>query len=115
MTKIYTNIALLIVQEIASFQFFLLEIGAMFDILREILQSYPFLMSQNFKTQGCQWYEVLRLKPIFADKENSELGLGCLCIISSIFKKTDLKQHLLIKACCCCFMIRLVVANVIVV
>ena len=30
----------------------------------EILLSYPFLMSRNFETQGCQWYGVKRIKSI---------------------------------------------------
>ena len=29
-------------------------------------------MSQNFDTQGCQWYGVKRIKSIFADKGNCE-------------------------------------------
>ena len=38
------------------------------DILREILQSLPFLIFRNFEMQSCQWYEVKRVKFIFADK-----------------------------------------------
>ena len=41
-------------------------------ILQKVLLSHPFLMSQNFEMQGCQWYGVKRSKSIFADMENKE-------------------------------------------
>ena len=76
--------------------------NAMFDILQEILQSYPFLKSGNFKTQGCQWYGAKRIKSGFADKENSGTRfIGHIYIASSsshFFSKTDLKHYLLKKA-----------------
>ena len=45
-------------------------------ILHEILQSHPFLISQNFETQGCQMCEVERIKSIFAVKWNSGTRYG---------------------------------------
>ena len=51
-----------------------------FGIMRESLQSDPFPMSQNFETQGCQWYGVKRIKSSFANKRNMEQGLGHLFI-----------------------------------
>ena len=48
----------------------------MFDIPQGILQSHPFLMSQKFETQGCQYYEGKRIKSVFADKGNSKTSLG---------------------------------------
>ena len=50
----------------------------MFKNLREILRSYPFLMSQKFETQYCQWCGVKGIKSIFADKANSETRFGAL-------------------------------------
>ena len=35
--------------------------NAMLDILQEILQSHPFLISRNFETQSCQLYGVKQL------------------------------------------------------
>ena len=55
-------------------------------------------MSQNFETQGCRWYEVKRIKSIFADKGVVKQGLGHLFIISSsshFFNKIGLKQYFL--------------------
>ena len=34
----------------------------MFDILQELLQSHPFLMSPTFETQDCQWCETNMIK-----------------------------------------------------
>ena len=68
----------------------------LFDILQEILQSHPFSMSRKFKTEGCKWYGVKRIKCIVADKMN-EQDLRDLFITSSSFHfltKTDLKQSL---------------------
>ena len=48
--------------------------NAMFDILQEILQSRPFLMSQNFEMQGCQLYGVKRIKSVFVDRRVLEQG-----------------------------------------
>ena len=48
----------------------------MIDILQEILQSDPFLMSRKFETQGCQRYEVKQIKTIFANKKNSGIKFG---------------------------------------
>ena len=62
----------------------------MFDILQEIVQCYPFLMSRNFKEQGDQWYGVQRIKSIWAEKENSGTRFGApllspqVVLISSI-------------------------------
>ena len=42
-----------------------------FLILKDILQSLPFLMSPKFKTQNCHWYEVKQIKSILAGKGNS--------------------------------------------
>ena len=40
------------------------------------LQSHPFLMSRNFETQGCQWYEIKRIIAIFAGEGNSKTRSG---------------------------------------
>ena len=59
-------------------------------ILQEILQSHCFLMSRNFKTQGCQWYGIKRIKSIFADKSSGRarflgtFSLPQVVLISSI-------------------------------
>ena len=58
-------------------------------ILLEALQSYSFLMSQNFDTQGCQWYQGLTR--FLWIKGTVEQGLGHLLIMSSspqFFNKT---------------------------
>ena len=72
--------------------------NAMFDILPEILQSPPFLMSRKLETQGGQWYGVKRIKSIFADRGRVEQGLGHLFIASSssfcFFNNTNLEQFL---------------------
>ena len=47
-------------------------------ILHEILESHPFLMSQNFKTQGRQWHGVKHIKAIFVGKGIEEKGFGAL-------------------------------------
>ena len=36
--------------------FFCTKRNAVFDILQDIVQSHPLLMSQKFETQGCEWY-----------------------------------------------------------
>ena len=71
----------------------------MFDILQEILHSHPFLKSQKFKMQGCQWYGVKGIKFICLDKGKSSTRLGHLFITSStsssyFFNKTNLEQYL---------------------
>ena len=68
-------------------------------IMQQILQSYPFLMSRNFKTQVCQWYRVKRIKSIFADNGNEKRFRAPwnLFIRSSnyhFFNKTNLEQNL---------------------
>ena len=40
----------------------------MFDILQEIVQSHPFLMSRDFEEQGYQWYGVQQIKSIWVEK-----------------------------------------------
>ena len=67
-----------------------------FLIPQEILRSHPFLMSQKFKMQGCQWYGVKWIKSIFANKGIVEQGLRQLFITSSgsyFFHKADLEQN----------------------
>ena len=46
------------------------------DYLQEILQSHSFLTSQELETEGCQWYGVKRIKPIFANKRKSGVKFG---------------------------------------
>ena len=56
-------------------------------------------MSRNFKTQGCQWDGVKRIKFIFTDKENSKIRFGApLSVLSSShsINKTDREHNLLI-------------------
>ena len=48
----------------------------MFGTLQEILQNYPFLMSQNFETHGYEWYRVKRIKSILGYKGNSSTRFG---------------------------------------
>ena len=52
--------------------------NAMFDILQlqDILQCHPFMMSRKFKTLNWQWYELKRIKPIFANRENDRTWFG---------------------------------------
>ena len=69
----------------------------MFDILQEILQSHPFLISQSFKIQGCQWNDVNRLILFTLSKGIVEQGLPHVFVISMsshFFNKTNLEQHL---------------------
>ena len=66
--------------------------------LQVLIYSTPFVMSQNCKKQGCQWYVVKRIKTYFRIVENAGRGLGHLFIISSsshFFNKTNFKQYLL--------------------
>ena len=51
-----------------------------------------FVMSQNCKMQGCQWYGVKRIKSIFPKKGNVGKGFEHHFITSSsshVFNKTD--------------------------
>ena len=50
--------------------------NAMVYYLLEILRSHPFLVSQNFETQSCQWYGVKRTKFIFAGERNTKTRFG---------------------------------------
>ena len=54
-------------------------------------------MTQNFETQGCQWYGVKKIKFIFADKENSGTSFRAHLFITSsssyFFNKTDFKRY----------------------
>ena len=56
----------------------------MYDILQQILQNHHFLMTQNFETQGCEWYVVKRIN-LSLDEKNSgkRSGLGNLFVITS--------------------------------
>ena len=51
-------------------------------ILQQILQSHPFLMSQNFAMQGFQWVGMKWIKSIFAGTGNSGTRFGDLFITS---------------------------------
>ena len=42
-------------------------------------------MSQNFKSRGCQWYEVKRIKSIFANNENGETRFGTSLLPQVVF------------------------------
>ena len=50
-----------------------------------LIYSTPFVMSQNYKKQGCQWYVVKRIKTYFCIVEIVEKGLGHLFITSKGF------------------------------
>ena len=68
----------------------------MSDILQEILQSLPFLISRNFETWVANDTESNVLNRIFANKGIVEQGWGHLFITSSnshFFNKTDLEQY----------------------
>ena len=80
-----SNIALLILQEIANLQNtrnwqftnFWQNEQRNVDILQEILPSHPFVMSRKFETQGYQWYEDKRIKYVLANsKENNGTRFG---------------------------------------
>ena len=43
-----------------------------------LINSRPFVMSQNCEMLGCEWYGVKRIKSIFANKGIVEKGLGHL-------------------------------------
>ena len=77
-----------------SFEIFFAEISNIALLIRqEILQSHPFLMSRKFERQGCQWYEVKRIKTIFAVKEKI-WGTSIISSSSHFCNETDFEQYL---------------------
>ena len=56
-----------------------------FLIVQEILQSRPFLVSQKFKTRGCQWYGIDQTKYVFVYKENNETRFGAPLYYHKLF------------------------------
>ena len=65
--------------------------NTMYDILQEILQSYPLLMSRKFETHGCQWYGVKRIKSSFADKGNSGTRFGAPLLLPQVVLISSIK------------------------
>ena len=41
-----------------------------------LIYSMPYVLSQNQKMQGCQWYGVQRIKAFFANKKSCEKVRG---------------------------------------
>ena len=66
---------------------------AVFDILQKILQSNPFLMLQNFETQGCQWHGIKRIKSILADKENSATKFRPASLLHQVVLISSMKPN----------------------
>ena len=70
----------------------------MFNILQQIMLSHPFLMSRNFKTQGCQCYTDSNGLNLFSCiRRIVEQGLGYFFISSSrshFFNKTHFERYL---------------------
>ena len=44
--------------------------NVMFNNQQELFNSHPFLMSLKFETKGCQWYQVKRIKSIYAYRQS---------------------------------------------
>ena len=59
--------------------------------LREMLRSYPFLMSRNFERLGCQWCGVKRIKFTYLGKKGIEHPR---LVHFYFFNKTDFEHYL---------------------
>ena len=71
----------------------------MFLSLQEVLQNYAFCdVTKLQKMQGCHWYEVKRIKLLFANKGNCRKRFGAPLYYLKysscyFFTKTDFKQY----------------------